>query len=316
MPTKVGILYGGPSSEYEASLGSAKLVRESLPEKYSVKDIFISKKGEWHDSGIEKSPEKILSHVDVVFNALHGEYGEDGQVQKILESHGIPFTGSRSLESALAMHKPTAKEILLKHGIKTPKHFVISSVEDVEGIFRKILLPIVVKPVSRGSSVHLFLIQSFDDLIEIVQKLLEEYRSVLVEEYISGKEVSCGVVDNFREKDVYPFLPIEIVLPNGKMFDYNAKYSGKTHYKCPSSLSKIDSQRIQDLACLVHKKLGLRHYSRSDFIIHPKRGVYFLEANSLPGLTENSLYPKTVSAVGSSMPEFLDHVLRQALQKS
>jgi D-alanine-D-alanine ligase len=316
--TRVAVLRGGPSSEYEVSLKTGETVLKNLPSKYEGIDVFISKDGRWHVHGLEKKPADALKHVDVAFVALHGQFGEDGKVQRILEHLGIPYTGSESLPSAVAMNKHLTKGALgrLKDKIKMAAHRIFSR-EEVEEkgaheIFRLIPHPSVVKPLSAGSSVGITIVRTFFDLESALKSALEHSDTVIIEEFIEGREATCGVLDHFRDERHYALLPIEI-LPSSHFYDYHAKYvSEETRYMIPGGFSEDIKRQIQEAAKAVHQELGLRHYSRSDFIIHPKRGVYFLEVNTLPGMTSHSLIPKSVEAVGSSLPDFLDHVITLA----
>lgn len=319
--TRVAVLRGGPSSEYEVSLKTGETVLKNLPSKYEGIDIFISKDGRWHLHGIEKKPADALKHVDVAFVALHGQFGEDGKVQRILEHLGIPFTGSQSLPSAVAMNKHLTKSALgrFKDKIKMAAHRIFTRDEIEEKgaheIFRLIPHPSIVKPTSAGSSVGITIVRTFFDLESALRSALEHSDSVIIEELIEGREATCGVLDHFREERHYALLPIEI-LPSSHFYDYHSKYvSEETRYVIPGGFSEEIKRQIQEAAKAVHQELGLRHYSRSDFIVHPKRGVYFLEVNTLPGMTSHSLIPKSVEAVGSSLPEFLDHVITLARQE-
>lgn len=320
---RVAVLRGGPSSEYEVSLKSGDTVLKNLPSKYEGIDVFISQDGVWHVHGIEKSPADAMKHVDVAFVALHGQYGEDGKVQRILEHLGVPFTGSGSLPSAIAMNKALTKGALkgLKDKIKFAAHKVFTRDEVSElgahQIFRLIPHPSIVKPNSAGSSVGVRIVKTFFDLESALDEALKHSDSVIIEELIEGREATCGVVQGFRGQDHYALLPIEIIPPvKSPFFDYQAKYAGGdagAQEICPGNFSDETKRLIQEAAAAIHKELGLRHYSRSDFMVHPKRGVFFLETNTLPGLTSESLIPKSVRAVGSSIPEFLDHVLVLAM---
>lgn len=315
--TRVGVLRGGPSPEYEVSLKTGQTILNNLYEHYDPIDILISKDGLWHEAGMEKSPERILSRVDVVANGLHGAYGEDGQVQKLLEHFKVPYTGSRALASALAMNKVAAKRIYKNHSLKTPFSIVLPeekiSREAIREVFESMPSPFVVKPSSAGSSVGVFIVSSLPELEEAVGASIQYSPAVLIEEFINGKEATCGVVDDFRSESHYPLLPIEIRHGSG-FFDYDAKYkSDKTEEICPGNFSKAESDKIRKMAIEAHKAIGLRHYSRSDFIVHPRRGVFILETNTLPGLTEKSLLPKSLSAIGSDIKEFLHHILQKAL---
>ena len=317
---KVGILRGGIGHEYEVSLKTGASVIKNLPkDKYQPIDILITRDGTWHLGGTEILPENAIRSVDVVFNALHGEFGEDGQVQQILEAVKSPYTGSGAVASALGMDKHKAKEIFKQAGFKVPNGIVIKRdyQTDAEAIaydaFQKIAPPWIVKPAGSGSSVGLYLAKTFPELIQALEACFEVSDRVLVEEYIRGKEATCGVVEAFRDQDHYALMPIEIVTaPNKKLFDYEAKYGGETSEICPGRFTKEEKAELERLAREVHKILGLRHYSRSDFIISP-RGIYVLEVNTLPGMTEESLVPKALKAAGISYEHFLDHIIGLAL---
>lgn len=320
MKKKVAVLRGGPSSEYEVSLKSGKSVIDSLADRYEVLDILIARDGVWHHLGAPIKPENLFKKVDVVFNALHGTYGEDGTVQKLLDTFGIPYTGSTALASAVGMNKVLSKKVYKNHNLKTPLHTTISkkdfSSEEINKLFKSFPMPVVVKPVSGGSSVGTSIAKTFTDLEKAVGEALQYCDEALIEEFITGKEATCGVVDNFRDENIYSLLPVEIRKPSSSdFFDYNAKYSGESQEICPGNFAEAESKIIQEMARNAHKALGLRHYSRSDFIIHPKRGIYILETNTLPGLTSESLLPKSLKAVGSNLPDFLDHLINLALEK-
>lgn len=317
---RVGVLRGGPSNEYEVSLKTGGAVLKHLPEeKYETRDIFIDKQGAWHMRGRPMWPEDVLQHVDVAFNALHGAYGEDGQVQHILETFAIPFTGSGSLSSALAMNKLHTKERAQKAGVKVAFHIVLVPDREVEDIakhvFKTFPQPWVIKPVSSGSTVGVSIARSFEELVGGIAEAFRHSEKVFIEDYVRGVEATVGVINNFRGEEVYVLPPIEIIPAAGHdFFDYEAKYSGASQERCPGNFTQEEKHELERLARLVHTELGLRHYSRSDFIVNPK-GIYFLEVNTLPGLTEQSLVPKAVEAIGSSFSEFLDHLVTLALEK-
>ena len=139
--------------------------------------------------------------------------------------------------------------------------------------------------------------------------------SVLVEEYIKGREATCAVVENFRGETLHALMPVEIVHPNSEFFDYQAKYSGESQEICPANFDQKQKEEIQRMTAIAHKALQLRHYSRSDFIVSPRGEVYILETNTLPGLTEESLLPKALAAGGTKFPDFLDHLVGLAMTK-
>ncbi|OGZ09257.1 MAG: hypothetical protein A3D67_01275 [Candidatus Lloydbacteria bacterium RIFCSPHIGHO2_02_FULL_51_22] len=321
---KVGVLRGGPSSEYDVSLKTGAAVLKNLPDTYEPADIFIDKKGVWHTRGITTSPERILPHLDVAFIALHGKFGEDGQVQRLLDTHRVPYVGSEAVPSAWGLNKHIAKNVFKNHGLRVPYHLLLrSSLEGGGGIsereiveaYRRIPQPSVVKPVDGGSSLGVYFARSFFEFKNALKNAALHSPTVLVEEFIPGTEATCAVVEGYRGEALYALPPIEIIpAPGSAFFDYQAKYGGASQEICPASFPAPVKREIENMARVAHKALGLRHYSRSDFIVS-RRGVYLLETNSLPGLTEQSLLPKAASVVGLSFPDFLDHVLTLALKR-
>ncbi len=318
--TVVGVLRGGPSNEYDVSLKTGAAILNALPEdEYHGYDIFIDREGQWHHFGRPVDPMRALHTMDVVVNGLHGTYGEDGTVQRLLERSGVPYTGPRAEAAALSMHKQRTKELVRRAGVRTPSglYFALPTFETTGEMametFRAVAPPYVVKPSHSGSSVGVYIAPTVNDLNELLGDALDDHQSILVEEYIAGAEATVGVIDNFRGQEVYTLPPIEIVLGGRKIFDYETKYHPDTKEVCPSSFSNDIKRRLENAAKIAHQALGLTHYSRSDFRVHPSGAVYFLETNSLPGLTETSLIPKALQTVGSSLKEFLVHIISRAL---
>jgi D-alanine-D-alanine ligase len=320
MRTVVGVFRGGPSSEYEVSLKTGMSVLESLDrEKYEPKDLFIDRSGEWHLHGVAVPPEKALHGIDVAFNAMHGEFGEDGTVQRLLDRLQVPYTGSGSMASATAFNKHLTKEQAKKLGVKTAPSIVVEADEDTEAlahrIFRSFPHPAVVKPLAGGSSVGTNVANNFHQLHYALDEGFKISPRVLVEEYIKGREATVGVLDHFRGQRAYALMPVEIIPPaRHSFFSYEAKYGGETIERVPGNFTNAQKTELERLAKLVHEGLGLDHYSRSDFIIS-RRGIYFLEVNTLPGLTKESLLPKALHAVGAKLSDFLDHVIQLARKK-
>jgi D-alanine-D-alanine ligase len=320
MQTVVGVLRGGPSREHEVSLRSGAAILANLPEeRYAARDIYIDKGGQWHDRGRLISPERALRQIDVALIGLHGEYGEDGEVQKLLERFGVPYAGADSFGSYLAMHKLMSKVRAREAGLLTPEFRHIERVEDSEEIAREVVRsfhqPVVVKPIGWGSSVGVSIVGGYAPVLAAIKRLFHEGApGVLVEELIRGREATIGVVENLRGESLYVLPTIEIIPPSGDFFSYGAKYSGETRELCPGNFSRVATEELQRLARVMHRSLGLRHYSRSDFIVAPK-GIYYLETNTLPGLTEQSLLPKSLAAVGVSFRDFLAHLVNLALSR-
>lgn len=319
MRTVVAVLRGGPSSEYEVSLKTGASVLAALDkEKYEARDIFIDRNGAWHVHGMEASPERVLQGSDIAFNAMHGHFGEDGKVQRLLETFAVPYTGSNAASSALAFNKQHTKQAVKKLGIKTPRALVVPPPEDGDyealafKIFRSFPHPSIVKPVIGGSSVGTTIVNDFHTLAWALEQAHGLASQALVEEFIKGKEATVGVVDSYRGERTYALMPVEIVPPSSQpFFNYHAKYSGESIERVPGNFSQAQKEELAYLARRVHEDLGLAHYSRSDFIVG-KRGIYFLEVNTLPGLTPESLLPKALNAVGSTLSHFVDHVINLA----
>ncbi len=329
---KVGVIRGGISSEYEVSLKTGSNVlshlrSDKLNNKYKAIDILIDKEGTWHISGKPVSISDVFHSVDVIFNALHGDFGEDGKVQQILDQWKIPYTGSSAFASSLGYNKVLAKEQFSKLGIKTPNYLAVPKYEEEDGpvdsyavsmskkIHDKLSPPWILKPLSGGSSVGMRICKTYVDLVNAFLEGINMETDILVEEVIEGKEATIGVINNFRDKSVYVLPTIEIRIPKNKsFFDFEAKYTGVSEEVCPGNFSNIEKEELSRLAGLIHTGLNLDHYSRSDFIVHPKKGIYALEVNTLPGLTDESLIPKMLNAVGSDVPTFIDHIITLALK--
>lgn len=314
---RIAVLRGGPSTEYEVSLQTGAGAITALQELgYDVRDVIISRTGEWLVQGFSRSPHQALLGVDAVFIGLHGAYGEDGTVQRILSRLNIPFTGSEAYASALAMNKVLTKEYLKKVSdrITMVPHLRIH--KDAEAQMHRLITSIherfgpdyVVKPVSGGSSIGTRMATA-ENLHSVIREVLAENDEVLVEKRIRGKEATVGVLEGFRNERVYALPAIEIVPPQEDFFSYDAKYSGQAQEVCPGCFSKDEKKALEEYAKEVHELLGLRHYSRSDFMVADD-GIYFLEVNTLPGLTTQSLFPKAMEAVGSSYRELIDHLVR------
>lgn len=318
--TVVGVLRGGPSSEYDVSLKTGASILNALSDDhYRPVDILIDKQGRWHRTGRTMDPYRAVHDMDVVVNGLHGEYGEDGTVQRMLERFSVPYTGPRPEAAALSMHKQRTKDVLRSAGVRVPRGFhytlptIATSADMAREVFQQFAPPYIIKPAFGGSTVGLSLAPTLHDLNEQLADALDDHQSVLVEEYIPGHEATVGVIDDFRDHEVYALPPIEIVLGPKQIFDYEAKYVAATQELCPSTFHHDIKRELEEAAKIAHKMLGLTHYSRSDFRIHPSGTIYFLETNALPGLTETSLIPKALTAVGSSLKEFLRHIIGKAM---
>ncbi|MFM2423719.1 MAG: hypothetical protein RLZZ70_104 [Candidatus Parcubacteria bacterium] len=270
LKTRVAVLRGGPSSEYDVSMHTGAGVLASLRQLgYHVIDIPVTKQGEWLVDGRVKSPEIALQTVDVVFIAMHGAYGEDGTVQRICERLHIPFTGSNSFASAIAFNKDVTKRSLRDEAIHLPQHIKVTKdqLPAVSEIVRAVELAFgpqyVVKPLASGSS-HGVTIATTETLESILAATLADYDTCLVEERIIGIEATCAVLADFRNTDLYVLPPVEIIPPaHTTFFSSDVKYDGSTTELCPGRFSYDEKEKIAAMATLVHQKLGLTHYSRN-----------------------------------------------------
>ncbi len=322
MAIKVGVLRGGISNEHEVSLKTGENILANLPEKYSGHDILLTKNNDWIFNRQFSHPEKIFRHVDVIFNALHGSFGEDGKVQKIFEHFNMPYTGSSVFASAMGMNKLLSKNLFRNAGLNVPQEIVVDIFrEEPKEIKSRVLKdlppPWVVKPINGGSSVGVFIASNFDELFNALEN--QNGPKAIIEEYIRGREATCGVINNFRGKKYYALPVIEIIPPqHHNFFSYEAKYEGETKEICPGNFDREIKDEIEQTAKIAHYILGCRHYSREDFIISDrpseKGKIYILEANTLPGLTKESLIPKALESVGVTYPQFLDHLITLALE--
>ncbi len=317
---RIAVLSGGPSAEYDISMKTAGAVLSSLQrQNYLFKNITITKKGEWLENGIIKNTEQALCDVDIVFLAMHGEYSEDGEVQKILQRMNIPFTGSRSLPSAIAFNKKLTKQTLLAYDILMPRHYALNSSDsafDIDSVVSDIQAQFgpeyMIKPVATGSSIGARMVREGESLKKAITEAFLENNLLLVEEYIRGKEASCAVLENFRSENIYSFPTVELVYPpHFQFFTKEAKYSGDSQAICPSRFSYDERSMIEDVSAKVHDALGLSQYSRSDFIVRDGK-AYFLEVNSLPGLTPQSIFPKAAESVGVTFDQLIDHLIKTA----
>lgn len=331
---KVAVLMGGPSSEHEVSVRSGLNILKNLdPKKYTAIPIFIDKRGLWLFNGKNEQPltePEALLHlsrrgVQTALIALHGEYGEDGGVQSALRAAGIPFTGSTSLPSALAMHKVLAGHALQRAGLRVPESYEINKSdwrkkpqEVLKSIYNRFGNKIVVKPTNRGSSVGVSITDIVKNNLEPLQAAVEyafaSSRHVVAQQYIKGREVTCGVLDILGHTEA--LLPTEIITVGKPFFDYEAKYGGGTkEVTPPENMSLALIKKIEHTALIAHRALGLNGVTRTDMIVAPGNLIYLLEVNSLPGFTEESFIPQQAAACGLSMSKLLDLLITDALRQ-
>lgn len=317
--TRVGILRGGPGAEHHVSLASGAHILAHIDRDAFVPiDIYIDKDGVWSVDGIVTTPFVALKHIDIVINSLHGTYGEDGVVQKLLEMADIPYTGSDSLASQIAIDKHATKLIAKQYGVLTPKHVVIRpQTKDIDkmlvDVWQGMNHPLILKPLGEGSSVGIEIVHSFAELEKDVRARLRAEESFIIEEYIDGREVSVAVIEDMRGKKHYTPIALEII-HDDTHFSRTVKAKQSYHMRPMDNFSETERQKVIDASIAIHKALNLRHFSRSDFMIS-KHGVYFLEVNTIPGMTKKSILPKSLNESGISMRDFIAHMIYLAAKK-
>jgi D-alanine-D-alanine ligase len=254
--------------------------------------------------------------IDVAFLALHGRFGEDGTLQGTLDLLGVPYVGSGTLASALAMDKVMAKKVLAADGVPVPRGLALgraafrANPEMESGRAAEAFLPAVVKPARQGSSIGMSLVESALEMCPALEKAFAHDARVLVEERLVGTELTVGVLGN----EALEALPVVEIVPKNHFFDYEAKYDpALTEEICPARIPAADAARAQELALRSHRALGCRGLSRVDMIL-TATGPVVLEVNTMPGMTVNSLLPKAAKAAGISFPDLLDRLVRLALE--
>ncbi|MDQ2908416.1 MAG: D-alanine--D-alanine ligase [Candidatus Eremiobacteraeota bacterium] len=300
---RVAVVMGGPSTEREVSLASGRGVLEAL-ERLGYESRSLDFDARFIEGLREFSP-------DVVFNALHGPGGEDGTLQGLLDWLHLPYTGSDLRSCALAIDKHLTKKLLSAEGLPTPAWDTF----DFDGGTLPLLpgslnLPLVVKPRDEGSSTGVMLVRTHEEWSRTMVDLSAGRAAVLAEEFVEGAEFSCGVL--FGEA-----LPVVEIVPQGREFyDYEAKYQpGGSRHDIPARIDDDLAHRLQMLALSTHRLLGLRDYSRTDFIVTAAGRPYVLEINALPGLTATSLLPEECSAAGISYDALVERLVRAALDR-
>jgi D-alanine-D-alanine ligase len=324
--TIVGVLRGGTSSEYDLSLKTGAAMLNALPEdRYDTRDIFIDKRGIWHLRGLPVSSARALQQVDVVLNALHGGMGEDGTVQRFLDTTGIPYAGSGALGASASLNKIRAHEILEAAGIRMPSFLAFSLDDDLDtaqmarNVFAAFGPPYMVKPAREGASSGIRIAENLVDLPDVIGDVLDIYGAALVEQFIRGEQVSAGVIEDFRNEPLYVLPPSSQMIPEavpagrqGSRFIENRHHhEASIKQLVPSHFSHEEKQLIADVARKAHQALGMEHFSRADLIKTP-RALYLLEVDSVPALYEGASFPPMLESVGSSVPEFLEHAIQLA----
>jgi len=301
----ITVLMGGPSSERDVSLLSGEAIAaalESIGHKVTRADISPQ-----DTSALEREG------IDLVFIALHGEFGESGEVQALCEQKGLRYTGSNERASRLGIDKAATKQILKRGGIATPDWMIVEeyhSSQQINAWLEELPPPVVLKPVDGGSSVDVKVATDAKQRDEMLEYLLDKYGRAMLERYMPGREFTVGVVGNF----VFPVMEI---VPDGEFYDYRAKYDDNavTAYVFDHGLDEETVESMRKDALKAHKILGCRDVSRIDFILDSQGVPNVLEINTIPGFTSHSLVPKAAAAVGISFEKLVDGIVAMAMTR-
>ncbi len=303
MKKKILILSGGISKERLISLDTGLQVAKELKKNgYKVK---ISEP----NNNLTKNINKFKP--SIIFNALHGQFGEDGYIQTILEQYNIPYTHSGVIASSIAMDKEISKKIFIKNKINTPKFIKYSFNEKnsnlIKLIDKKLKFPVVVKPINEGSSVNVYICTK-KNIIKIL-KLVKSYKQIMIEEFIAGREIQVAIMGNKK-------LGAIELKPKRKFYDYKAKYNtnAKTQHIIPVELSNNKLNEVMNMAFKAHKQIGCRGVTRSDFKFYKNR-FFLLEINTQPGMTKLSLVPEIAAYKGISFINLIEWILKDASTK-
>jgi D-alanine-D-alanine ligase len=301
IPQKIAVLMGGPGSEREVSLATARGVSKALR----------SLGAEVLDVDVRDQSFHLPDDVDLAFLTIHGTFGEDGSLQKILEDRGIPYTGDGVEESRTAFDKIRSKEKFRAHGVTTPLWEVIRL-----GQRPTIPLPIVVKPPREGSTVGVIIVKSERELDLAIAEAAKYDRELLVEEFIAGRELTVGILGDKA-------LPILEIIPKGGFYDFTNKYpflnpqaGGGAEHVCPAKIDQKKTKEIQELALRAHRSLGLQVYSRVDVLLPEDGAATVLELNTIPGMTEASLLPEAAGAAGISYVDLCRRIIELSRARS
>ena len=297
---KIAIILGGSSSEREISILTGLSVSEAISKKFDVEVINIK-------NDLSILPQKLLG-VDIVFNALHGGIGENGDIQSFLDLHQISYCGSGPKASKTAMNKHLSKMVAKSVSVPTPDWVLLNLYEDsVKRLnLNSLRLPFIMKPSDEGSTVGLSLVKDECEIEDAIELAGKHSSNILAEEYIPGREVTVGILDSKP-------LPIVEIIPDNELYDHECKYtSGKSKYQVPAELPENITRKIQSDALKIYNSIGCKHYARVDFRLN-KDEHYFLEINTLPGMTATSLFPMAAKAAGLDFVNLIETIIKIAM---
>ncbi|MDD2523745.1 MAG: D-alanine--D-alanine ligase [Endomicrobiia bacterium] len=293
---KIGVLCGGTSSEREISLKSGKAVYNAL-KKLGLKAVLV-------DVNKNVALKLLKEKIDVAYITLHGPMGEDGTIQGMLEIMGIPYTGCGVFSSSASMDKIISKKIFEYSKIPTPQWVVIEKFKSVD----EIKYPVVVKPATQGSAIGISIVKNKKEFPKAVKNAFSYDNKVLVEKYIKGTEITAGVLNGNS-------LPVIEIVPDGKFYDFKSKYTvGKSKHIIPPRLPQKVISNIQEIAIKVYKAFQCKSMCRVDMIVDKNNDIWVLEINTLPGMTETSLFPDAARAQGMSFENLVLEILKSSVR--
>lgn len=315
----VAVIMGGPSREHDMSMMSGMNVTHALASKYHVRPIVVTPTGTWlvGNKGVAMPPMEALRGVDVVFNATHGEWGEDGKLQAILAGFHVTHTGSKTVASALAMHKPRANAVLKKAGLNVPREKLFSKEDYNEAralreIHQLSAPPWLIKPASKTASSGVSVARTIADVPKAIAEAFAIDDTVIAQEYISGRELTCGVLEHFDGKPHFALPPVEII-PEKSTGHHTrvAKYGGEGAGTNFAPFHGAMLAQIRDVAVHAHTAIGCAQYSRTDMILKGQK-LYVLEVNALPSLASMSPFVQSASAMGLRFEGLVEHLVETA----
>lgn len=314
---KVAILRGGTSDEHHISLKSGDQLKKRIDGLQNITDVVVDKQGDWFVEGIQYEKRNLVRDFDMVVNTVKGGEGEDGRISKYLDTFGVKHNNASMFGSTLSHNKHEFKKFLKRHEIKTPHHVLVDKELDVESqkkqMHQKMFLPAIVKPATNGSSIGVFIAYDFEELNQYIDFILKRDRFALVEEYIEGLDVSVMTAPDFRNQELYSFIPVGIDTPD--IINYEHKFNNSHTFFPIHNLSLDEKKMVEDIAKDIHSKLDLETLTMTDFRVHPKRGIYALETNTVPSYEDKSVYDESLKLVGVSEDELVDHIISLALNK-
>ena len=320
---KVAIIAGGDSGEYEISIKSAGVVKKHLDSPKFECFLIVIRGKDWFYQDIDGEiftvnkedftvnlPGRVLSF-DVVFVAIHGTPGEDGRIQGYFDLLGIPYTSCDQATSALTFDKFFCNHFVSSFGVKISRSIILNKNEKIteEDVLNKVNLPLFVKPNCGGSSVGTSKVKTKDELLPAIELALHEDSRILLEEHIPGRELSCGVI---KYRGQVRSLPITEILTKKEFFDYEAKYEGMSEEVTPAALTEEKAGKISETSLKLYKLLNCKGMVRFDYILNDE-GLFFLEVNTVPGLSELSIVPQQALKAGISLQELFSEAVMNAL---